>query len=161
MPLPTYLSLCFEACFSCNLYPRFIFTVQSNYNFTLSHVIMCVHVWLHRKSYCVPRYVAACPHVQHCHAWPACVAIPCRVQLRGNITFAHNFLSSKQLCSIELRVHMRSRDTCNCELMSTQTNFKYSTARYKNSRVNYRRHYTSLKIFVARLQALGKVKMSP
>ena len=22
-------------------------------------------------------------HVQHCHAWPACVAIPCRVQLRG------------------------------------------------------------------------------
>ena len=41
---------------------------------------------------------------------------------------------------------------------------RYSTARFKlfkNSRVNYTQHYTSLKIFVACLRALGKVMTSP
>ena len=74
-----------------------------------THVITCVHMWLHGKSCHVRRNVAAYPHVQHCYAWPACVAIPCQVQLRGNITLTHKFLLSKQLCLIELHVHMRSR----------------------------------------------------
>ena len=48
--------------------------VQSNYNFTLSCVITRVHVWLHGKSCCAPRYVAACPtatsNIVTCvHAW--------------------------------------------------------------------------------------------
>ena len=43
-------------------------------------------------------------------------------------------------------------------------NHTYGTARfklYKHSRVPYTRHYTSQKIFVACLQALGKVMTSP
>ena len=42
--------------------------------------------------------------------------------------------------------------------------YMYGTARfklYKHSRVPYTRHYTSLKIFVACLRALGKVMTSP
>ena len=34
--------------------------VQSNYNFTLTRVITYVHVWLHGKSCCAPRYMATC-----------------------------------------------------------------------------------------------------
>ena len=34
--------------------------VQSNYNFTLSHVITGVHAWLHGKSCRGPCHVAAC-----------------------------------------------------------------------------------------------------
>ena len=48
--------------------------MQSNYNFTLSHVITCVHVWLHRRSCRAPCYVAACTtamfnFVTHVHVW--------------------------------------------------------------------------------------------
>ena len=42
--------------------------------------------------------------------------------------------------------------------------FEYGTARFKlekHSRVPYTRHYTSLKIFVTCLRALGKVMTSP
>ena len=37
-----------------------IATVHSNYDFTLTHVITCVHAWLHGKSCHAPRYMAAC-----------------------------------------------------------------------------------------------------
>ena len=61
-------------------------------------------------------------HVQHCHAWSACVTIPCLVQLRGtNITLVANFGPVNSFCSIELHVRMRS-------LGSTQANFKYKIA---------------------------------
>ena len=43
------------------------------------------------------------------------------VQIRGNITLAHNFSSSKQHCSIEFHVQMYWRDTCSCEVTSAQS----------------------------------------
>ena len=38
-----------------------IHTLQSSYNFTNSRVATHFHAWLHAKSCCVPRLVAACP----------------------------------------------------------------------------------------------------
>ena len=37
-----------------------VITVQSNHNFTLSHVITSILVWLHRKCYHGLHYVVAC-----------------------------------------------------------------------------------------------------
>ena len=52
-------------------------TVQSNYNFTLSHVITRVNAWLHTKNCCVPQHGSACLMsmlamsniVKHVNAW--------------------------------------------------------------------------------------------
>ena len=49
-------------------------TVQSNYNFTLTRIITCVHAWLHGKNCHAPHYVAAC----------ATATALSRVSMRGN-----------------------------------------------------------------------------
>ena len=54
-----------------------LLTVQSNYNFTLTLVIMRVHTWLHGKSCRGPRYMAAC----------AMAAALSHVSMRGNYSY--------------------------------------------------------------------------
>ena len=59
--------VCIHVCmYVCNYY-----MVQSNYSFTLSHVIMRVNTWLHGKS-C---HVAACPMSTSNMVMCPCIAI--------------------------------------------------------------------------------------